>query len=472
MKKTYIFLLLVVIVFGCDKDVSITPPMEEPQKGYVYVSSYPTGAKIYLNGKNTGKVTPDSLTYVEYGATEVILKRDYFNDYTFNFELVEGERKNLYVDYSAMSTMYGSLSLASVPVGCNIYIDDSLTTLTTPAEISRILAGKYNIRYSTPGYRDCEISASVYSNKKTNITYSLQDTTVWLDYKITNSEIPSNNLSCIAIDKNQRIFVGTGNAGIGIFNRVEWSYLTTSNSILPSDNIICLDSDDAGNVWIGTEQGLLRYNSSGLKLYTRENSDLPNNTIRDIAVGNNEVWIATYSGLVKFSNEKFTTYNTSNSDITSNSISAVGVSSNGIVYVGTVQEGLILKSGDYFMKIDSPLGIYVTTIKVDKNNIAWVGYLPTLTASGGLAYYQNNTLNNYSGKLSSRAVRSICGNLEQFVWLGTDDGLVQVDAQFVSTIYKAATYKLTSSLIKGVQVDANNVLWIATEGGGLCRFIP
>ena len=46
---------------SCEQEVSVTSPITPAPIGYTYNASDPSGAKIYENGKNSGKYTPDSL---------------------------------------------------------------------------------------------------------------------------------------------------------------------------------------------------------------------------------------------------------------------------------------------------------------------------------------------------------------------------------------------------------------------------
>jgi hypothetical protein len=55
---------------------------KEEGKGSIDVKSDPTGAKIFLDGSDTGKVTNAVLTDVNVGTHSVMLKKDRFLDYT------------------------------------------------------------------------------------------------------------------------------------------------------------------------------------------------------------------------------------------------------------------------------------------------------------------------------------------------------------------------------------------------------
>jgi hypothetical protein len=74
--KTRIILLPVLIyilipLISCDKEVSRSPVESEAPKGFIYISSTPSGFTIFQNGRNTGRLTPDSISYIEAGIYEI-----------------------------------------------------------------------------------------------------------------------------------------------------------------------------------------------------------------------------------------------------------------------------------------------------------------------------------------------------------------------------------------------------------------
>ena len=70
-----LFVALFLVTFiSCDQEVSTSPPEPEPPQGFIYVKSKPTSFKIYLDGRFTGRFTPDSIPFVEETIHDVTLK--------------------------------------------------------------------------------------------------------------------------------------------------------------------------------------------------------------------------------------------------------------------------------------------------------------------------------------------------------------------------------------------------------------
>ncbi|MCP3925077.1 MAG: two component regulator propeller domain-containing protein, partial [Desulfobacterales bacterium] len=69
------------------------------------------------------------------------------------------------------------------------------------------------------------------------------DGTNWIVYNTSNSGLPDNNITSIAIDISGNIWFGTIN-GIAKFNGTNWTVYNTSNSGLPDNNVLSITIDD------------------------------------------------------------------------------------------------------------------------------------------------------------------------------------------------------------------------------------
>jgi ligand-binding sensor domain-containing protein len=52
--------------------------------------------------------------------------------------------------------------------------------------------------------------------------------------------------------------------GIAVYDGSDWRYYTTANSELPSDTVYQIAIDDDGTKWIATDEGLAAFNENGL----------------------------------------------------------------------------------------------------------------------------------------------------------------------------------------------------------------
>ena len=120
-------------------------------------------------------------------------------------------------------------------------------------------------------------------------------------YNKINSDLPSNEVACIAIDGSGNKWIGTRD-GLAKFDGSNWTIYNKSNSGLPDNNVHCIVIDNSGNKWIGTGGGgLAKFDNSNWTVYNTSNSDLPNDWINCINLdGTHNKWIGTRGGLSLF----------------------------------------------------------------------------------------------------------------------------------------------------------------------------
>lgn len=100
-------LLIVASVFLINACSDSTSDPISATTGSIYVTSVPAGAQIWIDGTNSGKVTPDSVTNVAPGTRNVTLKLANYTDATFPVAVVAG-----YQSRPATYTMVSDVSLA------------------------------------------------------------------------------------------------------------------------------------------------------------------------------------------------------------------------------------------------------------------------------------------------------------------------------------------------------------------------
>lgn len=133
-----------------------------------------------------------------------------------------------------------------------------------------------------------------------------------------NGNLPSNNVLCIAKDKNGFIWVGT-DKGIGIIQCVNSIFqgqgCDASLPVVQNDRfagllfkdeyVQCIAVDGANQKWIGTKNGAWLLSPEGDKIiyrFTAENSPLLGNDVKRIAVNpvTGEVFLSTIYGICSF----------------------------------------------------------------------------------------------------------------------------------------------------------------------------
>lgn len=130
----------------------------------------------------------------------------------------------------------------------------------------------------------------------------------------------------IAIDSKGTPWV-TAIGGVYTLEDNEW--MLNDNSDLISSEGLFIDDED--RVFVGTySNGLFVYEDGGWQNYNRENSDIPSNHVREIAVdGRGRVWVATEYGLSVLEKDEWATYQMSNSGMVDNDVHVLEVEGDG-----------------------------------------------------------------------------------------------------------------------------------------------
>jgi ligand-binding sensor domain-containing protein len=80
-------------------------------------------------------------------------------------------------------------------------------------------------------------------------------TDITIFYNKANSDLPSNDITCIAIDENGNKWIGTSGAGLAKFDNTDWTIYNGANTGWPDNithynNIFCIASDHNGKIWV------------------------------------------------------------------------------------------------------------------------------------------------------------------------------------------------------------------------------
>jgi ligand-binding sensor domain-containing protein len=181
------------------------------------------------------------------------------------------------------------------------------------------------------------------------------DGAAWTVYNDSISGLRYKGVWSIAIDGSGNPWIGTffsGSSlhtsvfGLAKFDGTAWRVYDTSNSGLPDNWVSSIAIDGSGNKWIGTNGGLAKFDGAAWTVYDTSNSGLPDNRVWAIAIdGSGNKWIGNGGGLAKFDGAHWTIYSSSNSGLPNNFITSIVIDENGNKWIGTILGGLAVFSG-------------------------------------------------------------------------------------------------------------------------------
>jgi len=470
----YSLIVLAVLVFtvGCDKEVSQTPTAPPASEGFIYVNSDPGAFAIYQNGRNTGRYTPDSLSFLEPGSYGITLKKLYWKDTTITVNVTEEEPSVVNVDYLSNPSMPGDLVFYTDPQGANILINDSLLNETSPATITGLLPGKYNITYRLDEHRDDNFEAIVKSSERKTYSSVLRDTSVWVDFQIFNSGIPTNVLTAIAIDHDGVKWIGSLSNGIISYDDVDFVNYTESNSPLPGNRINCISVDALNRIWIGTDFGIAVFDRSTWIIYDSGNSGLASEVINSIKFDDVGIaWIGTSRGLVKFDGATWQIYNDPLLRVW-----AMGCDfdNSGLVWIGTREDGVVTLENENLTFI--PIAFYnyptrrISSVAKDPVGNIWFTHMPDSARLSGVSFWDGSGFNNIFLGTPANNVNHVYIDSDNNKWISTWEGFVWYDAQNSSQTFRTLNSLISSDKTNASVMDQNGAVWITTSTGGLNKF--
>lgn len=486
-RNTYKLLVIIIAVsmVSCEKDVSVSPEEEKPVNGMLFVDSNPSGAEIYLDGKNTGDITPDTIFWLKEKNYKLTLKLPLFKDSSVTVPIKADQVTSRFLDYTTNPSMRGAVYLESNPIEADIYIGDSATGLKTPTMVKNLFPGSYQITYKKAGCWPETINIQVESIRTKYYFTPLADTTDWVVYNKKRVNLRSESLRYIAIERGWIKWIASFGAGVIRYDDSEWQYFDVTNSPLPSNNVSCVYIDRWNRKLFTTDFGLAILNNNTWTVYNTANSGLPSDNLSSVAVDEDGIiWIGTFGdGMVKFDGSEWTHYNTENSMLPHNIINMVYIGPANSKWFGTAGGGLVLIN-DYSQwkiynventirpAIPPRMGFpndNISSISIAPDGLKWVAFSSSPTAPGGSAYsrfaYWNPKVN-----LPSPDVLFVTTDLTTVTWFGTfDEGITRLQGG-VWENFDPSNSPMPSKIVYSIAVDANNDKWIATLGGGLVKY--
>jgi len=314
------------------------------------------------------------------------------------------------------------------------------------------------------------------------------------DLKRPNS-ISADFITCIAEDKQKRLWVGTQFNGLNIMNPGgTFTRYKQNGGTLMNDNIRKILPAKDGSLWIGTQDGISIIDPVTLKTIVyrhdpEKSSSISNNSVHTLFQDNcGTVWIGTYHGGINFLYSYTTPFyvyqnNRLPSSISSNVISSVTEDKDHNLWIGTEGGGLNYfnrQDGNFFSyknNTAAPGSISSNLIKVvykDHADRLWIG----TSYGNGLNLY-NNVSKTFQHIALTKQPKDY-GNFDEILalqqtqdgtlWVGAQSGLTTLRANATGQYpNKTDTCELNNRLPnKNIHVlfeDSKHNLWIGSSAG-------
>ena len=209
MKKNIFFMILLIIsaaFISCDDES--TDPV--PDTGTIYIESEPSEAEIWIDGVNTGVLTPGTVETTP-GSHVVTLKKEGYGDLDITVAVTAGEE--FVLTSGTTLSQLGMLIIESEPAGATIWLDGVNTGDVTPNNYP-LPEDNYTITLQLENYADTTVITQISNSGTVTVSINLRpefitsySTVIWETIG-TTSEQPSGldlstgNASSIASGNN------------------------------------------------------------------------------------------------------------------------------------------------------------------------------------------------------------------------------------------------------------------------------
>ncbi|WP_161827657.1 hybrid sensor histidine kinase/response regulator [Steroidobacter agaridevorans] len=308
--------------------------------------------------------------------------------------------------------------------------------------------------------------------------------------------LASDAIRTLHIDAKGQVWAATERHGLDVLDPQtgrarHFHHIQGNPRSLSADAVFALYTDRAGRLWVGTDRGLSRYepSSDDFNNDVAEAGALDGVKVRAIIEDHTgALWIGTFdSGLYRLDPQtrKVTSfqYDAKNPRSLSNDrVRAIMEDDARRLWIAT-SDGLNLfnRSSESFVRYgrdsDNPHSLRdddVMSLYQDRSGVLWVG-----TRAGGASHWspQSWSLGHYRSSLFANvAVNSFADDGEDTVWVGTSDGLVEIDTRSRQehryTSKSQGPLRLADNSVMALLHDRSGALWIGTMTGGLARMDP
>ena len=282
----------------------------------------------------------------------------------------------------------------------------------------------------------------------------------YLNNKFDDNGIKSNSIWSLFLDKQERIWIGYYNNGVGVFDEFYDKFQDIESkpnypNSLQSSSVTGISEDELNRLWIGMDGGGVDVYDPKLNVFTHllNNKNAIANGLDSPDVqtlfkdSKENIWVGTWDYGIYFlkkGSNSFINYSVENTngEMATNRILSFSEDSNGIIWIGTFSRGI--HSFDPSSKKFS-------------------------------RYDQDPFL---SKKISYSDVRRVYVDSEDNIWIGGNAGLFKLKNNnygfnlevLSSRFYNDTRNHSYTSLVLDIYEDSSKNIWIGTDGAGLCKY--
>jgi ligand-binding sensor domain-containing protein len=315
----------------------------------------------------------------------------------------------------------------------------------------------------------CDAEGNIWAGFFDNGGVAKYDSLGYTFYNSSNSNVKANTVRSLGLDHKGNILLGTSD---GLMKKEGDDFI-----LLPISNspwlrwLHSLAFDDSANIlWIGGQYQLTKYDGNDWKVYTSENSFLPEGFvyIYDILIDSRKkVWIGMGNkGLIVIDGAVWKLIDTSNSGLPDNNVFSISEDYCGNIWIGTYGGIAVYNPETSFWRIINQTNSPLPSDKI--NSIKHEGIIKWIATGNGLVRYDRENWEIYgthNSTLKSNHISCIALIEDRNIWAGTSyEGGVTHFKGDTSYTFDYTNSPLTGHYINELHYE-KRVLWIGSESG-------
>lgn len=376
-------------------------------------------------------------------------------------------------------TVANTIGLASNDIRDFYEDDDNTLYVATAFGLTSIdSTGTVSHKYSADGLAENLLSAVIRSSSDSLVYLvsnnqaagndnglHIYDGSTFENFERENTGMPTNQPLHL-LGKGVDMLTGFS-AGIYQRGQSGIAQITTSNTNLSNNSIRDLSLDGDGNIWAVTNSGISKWDGSQWANYANNSNGLPSSSFIGQGITDTTFIVSNTfsSGVVYFDGSSATAYKSFNTNgLSSNTHHDFQILPNGDVAIAT-ESGLSIFDGTSFTLYQTSSGLANNKVKSltydNSSGALWMGYK---AGSNGIASMNpvTGTITNYSGASVSGNINDITSAPDSIIYFTAGSNVYRFDAKNDSLYtYNSANSPISSSVMNDVEY-LNNQLWIAT----------
>jgi signal transduction histidine kinase/streptogramin lyase len=284
----------------------------------------------------------------------------------------------------------------------------------------------------------------------------MTDTTLY--YFNKKNGLSDNKFESILTDAEGNVWMASDGQGIFRFSGAQFTVLDESTG-LPSEQVMSIESDRYGRLYLGTyDAGLYVYENGKVSTLSLPLKSRP--AIMAMRHKGGDLWLGTSgAGLWKYNGSVFYSFNTSNSALPSNTITSLYVDPMDRLWIGTIN-GAAYRERDSFHKLQLKNTAVQDFIQIGYDSILLA------TSNGIKLYHADNIYSFTTGKAPDSSSPHCFALKGRELWIGTsDNGLLYYNLDSKKSMVFNKSNGMQSDFIYNVTTDDDGNVWAGTGFG-------